>query len=197
MQISEYWKIPVVENYSCNEVGYIAIQCREYGSLHIQSESLLVEILNHQGEPCASGETGRIVITSLNNPVMPLIRYELGDLVTAGSPCSCGRHLPTIQKINGRVRNLAVTPDGQKFWPSGLGAIRKIESVIQAQYVQKSADTIKLNLRLKSELSEDDKSELIKRVHKSLGHPYKIIFHPVEEISRGPGGKFEEFISEL
>lgn len=128
---------------------------------------------------------------------MPLIRYELGDLVTAGSPCSCGRHLPTIQKINGRVRNLAVTPDGQKFWPSGLGAIRKIESVIQAQYVQKSADTIKLNLRLKSELSEDDKSELIKRVHKSLGHPYKIIFHPVEEISRGPGGKFEEFISEL
>jgi phenylacetate-coenzyme A ligase PaaK-like adenylate-forming protein len=61
-----------------------------------------VEVLDEEGRPCAPGETGRVVATSLNNFAMPLIRYETGDTAEVGAPCPCGRGLPVLTRIMGR-----------------------------------------------------------------------------------------------
>ena len=82
------------------------------------AESVLVEILNDDGTPCAPGEIGRVVVTALQNFATPLIRYEVGDYAEASAPCPCGRGLPVIRRIMGRVRNLLVLPDGKKIWPA-------------------------------------------------------------------------------
>ena len=52
------WGVPVVDSYSAQELGMIAVQCPEHPHYHVQSESVLVEILDADGKPCAPGETG-------------------------------------------------------------------------------------------------------------------------------------------
>ncbi|MDP1717022.1 MAG: hypothetical protein Q8L40_03015, partial [Burkholderiales bacterium] len=93
MTCRKAWGVPVTDIYSAEEAGAIALQCPEYEHYHVQEENLLVEILDEQGRPCRPGETGRVVITTLHNFAMPLVRYENGDYAEVGGPCPCGRGL--------------------------------------------------------------------------------------------------------
>lgn len=97
------WNVAVTDLYSCTEIGTMALECSEHHRLHIQMEGAMVEILRDDGQPCAPGETGEVVATSLHNFAMPLIRYAVGDRAVAGAPCPCGRGLATIARIVGRV----------------------------------------------------------------------------------------------
>ena len=81
---TDLFGVPIIECYSCAEAGYLALQCPEAGRLHVQSEMVRVEVLGAGNAPCAPGETGRVVVTSLHNYAMPLIRYEIGDDAEAG-----------------------------------------------------------------------------------------------------------------
>ncbi|HEX7277461.1 MAG TPA: AMP-binding protein, partial [Acidimicrobiales bacterium] len=57
------WGVPLVDMYSSQEVGYIALQCPEHDHYHVQSENLLVEVVDDAGQPCRAGEVGRVVVT--------------------------------------------------------------------------------------------------------------------------------------
>ena len=195
--LAEEWGIRSSEYYSANEMGYIALRCAEHRSLHVQSEAMVVEIIDEAGNPCNAGEAGRVVITPLHNLVTPLIRYELGDYATVGEPCACGRELPVIQQILGRVRNLVQTPDGRRYWPVNLGKFRSMTSIRQAQYVQCALDTIQLRAVLNQPLTEEEHNQAVEFVRKALGYPFRVEIVPVNEIERGPTGKFEEFLSLL
>ncbi|MBT1071070.1 hypothetical protein [Pelotalea chapellei] len=74
MECEELFGIQPVDLYSSQEVGNIALQCPESGLCHVQSESLLVEVVDDSGRPCAPGETGRIIVTTLHGFAMPLLR---------------------------------------------------------------------------------------------------------------------------
>jgi phenylacetate-CoA ligase len=188
--------VKVSENYSANETGYIAFRCAE-GALHIQSEGIVVEIIDEKGAPCGAGQGGKVVITPLHNLAMPLIRYEIGDIATVGSACSCGRALPVISQVVGRVRNVACAPDGTRFWPVDLGKLREVKVVRQFQYVQAALDVIQLRVVLDRPLSHDEGPRIVELVRAALGYPFKVEIVPVPRIDRGPSGKFEEFLSLL
>ena len=87
--------------YSCEEAGYIALQCPQAEHYHCQSESVLVEVLDDEGRPCTPGQVGKVVLTALHNFAMPLIRYENQDYAEVGPPCACGRGLPVKRADNG------------------------------------------------------------------------------------------------
>ena len=195
-RLVDRWGLRVTDIYSANEVGNIAFRC-ECGSLHVQSESLFVEILDERWQPCAQGETGRLVVTALHNLATPLIRYDLGDYATLGGPCSCGRGLSVIREVRGRVRNLVRTPDGRRSWPVDLAKIRSVQVIRQAQFVQSSIDTIQLNIVSDRPLTTTEEGLAAEAVRAALGYPFKVEFVRVEEIPRGPTGKFEEFMSRL
>jgi phenylacetate-coenzyme A ligase PaaK-like adenylate-forming protein len=112
-----HWGAPVVNSYSAKEIGAIALQCPEHGRMHIQSESLLVEILDETGRACGPGEIDRMVISDLHNFAMPLILYEIGDYAEMGEPCPCGRGLPVLQRVLGRTRNRVRLPSDAYIWP--------------------------------------------------------------------------------
>lgn len=82
------------------------------GKLHVQSEAVLIEIVDDRGRLCSSGQSGRVIISTLHNLAMPIICYEIGDYATVGEPCECGRPHPVIETVLGRVRNLVRTPKG-------------------------------------------------------------------------------------
>ena len=196
-QLKESWGVRVTDIYSCNETGKIAQRCREQENLHVQGESIFVEILNDRGERCAPGESGQVVLTSLHNLATPLIRYQVGDYATVGEPCACGRASLVIRRVLGRAKHLAMSPDGKRYYPSTLWKIRAVAPVRQSQWVQTALDAIELRVVLDRPLTEAETQQATDVVREILGFPYRVTVVAVGEIARGPTGKFQEFLSLL
>lgn len=191
------WGVGIADTYSAEEVGYIALQC-PLGAYHVQAENLLVEILGEDGRPCAPGEIGRVVLSTLHNFAMPLLRYDIGDYACAGQACACGRGLPVLKQIFGRVRNMLRLPDGTRHWPSfpedrwvGIAPIR------QVQVVQKAPDHILLRVVAHRPFSDAESAQLIDTFADTLRFPHRIDIERVESIPRGRNAKFEDFLSEI
>lgn len=190
--------VPLTDMYSAQEIGYLALQCPDHEHYHVQSEGVFLEVLDEAGCPCVPGETGRVVVTSLHNFAMPLIRYEIGDYAELGAPCPCGRGLPVLTRIMGRVRNMVTLPTGERFWPRlSEASYLDIAPIRQYQIVQKSLDRLEMRLVVERELTAAEMTRLREVVLARIGHPFDIDFTYHDEIPRGPGGKYEDFKSEL
>jgi phenylacetate-CoA ligase len=187
----------IADNYSSNEAGTIALQCPDTGLYHTMDEALIVEVLRDDGTPCAAGETGRVVVTDLQNFSTPLIRYAIGDYAEVGAPCSCGRGLGTLTRVSGRTRNLIAMPDGTRNWPLlGFSKFREIAPIEQYQMVQETRDTIEVRLVVERDLTPDETVTLRETIQSALGYPFtlRFTFHD-SALPRGANGKFEEFVS--
>lgn len=194
--VREAWGVPLIDVYSSVEVGYFALQCPQQEHYHVQSEGVLLEVLNDEGEPCGPGETGRVVVTTLHNFAMPLIRYQIGDYAEVGEPCPCGRGLPVLKRILGRSRNILVTPEGARYFPSfPSNDWAKIGAIRQLQLTQDKVDHIQVKVAIEEALSPELEQALKKVLTRSLRYPFAMSFTYVEEIPRLPNHKFEDFIS--
>lgn len=192
------WGVQIADGYSCEEAGNIALQCPRHEHYHIQSENLLVEILDEAGRPCAPGETGRVVITTLHNFAMPLIRYELGDYAEVGEPCECGRGLPVLTRILGRRRNMVVLPDGRRHWPSMPSTMwHAVAPIEQFQVTQTGIGSLEVKYVMGRPLSQEEIAGLEQALAERFSHAFDIVWQRVDAIERGQGGKYEDFISLL
>lgn len=191
----EVWDAPLASTYTAAETGAIAFQCREGGRWHLQSEKSIIEVLDTHGRHCAPGETGRVIVTPLHNFAMPLIRYEIGDLATVGEgPCPCGRTLPILSEIAGRARDLLMLPSGDLRPPYyGHGAVMKVRSIRQHQVVQTARDQVCFRLVVAQPLTPEEERHVIKSATDALGGAFEVSIEYVDEILRGPNGKFAEF----
>ena len=112
-RIQGVFRAGVFDLYGSREVASMAIECSRHEGLHVPLQAVLVEVLRDDGTPAKPGETGRIVVTSLANYAMPLIRYDIGDLgAWAEAPCGCGRVWPSLGAVTGRISDTFVTADG-------------------------------------------------------------------------------------
>jgi len=191
------WNVPVTDLYSSQEVGVIAVQCPSGSGLyHVQSESVMVEILDQQGQPCAPGAVGRVVVSTLHNFAMPLLRYEIGDYAEAGAACPCGRGLPTLARIVGRKRNMLVLPNGERRWPlSGFRTFRDIAPIRQYQLVQHSRARLEARFVVERAVSPLEEQRLAAAIREATGYPFELQFTCVDSFPPSPTGKFEDFIS--
>ena len=194
----EVWDVPMTDMYTCQEAGYIALQCPGQEHYHVQAENMIVEILNDDGAAAQPGETGKVVVTHLHNFALPLIRYDIGDFAEVGEACPCGRGLPVLTRIVGRVRGMVTLPNGDQFWPFFSNrSFNEIAPIRQYQIVQKSLDSLEINLVTDRKLAVKEEDRLRDAIAKRLGHPFAMTFSYFDEIPRGAGGKFEDFKSEL
>jgi len=195
-QCRETWGVPVVDMYSSQEIGYMALQCPLHEHYHVQSENLLMEILDEQGHPCRENEIGRIVVSTLHNFATPLIRYEIGDYAEAGGACPCGRGLPVLKRIMGRVRNMLRMPGGRARWPNFMLAKgHKDLPIAQIQIVQTALDALELRAVPERPFSAQEQARLLEYIRDWAGPQFNVRVRVVDAIPRGPGGKFEEFMS--
>jgi phenylacetate-CoA ligase len=196
--LRETWKVPVTDVYSAQEVGYIAVQCPEHDHYHVQAESVYVEVIDDEGQACSPGEVGRVVVTPLHNFAMPLIRYEIGDYAEVGGPCSCGRGLPVLTRVMGRVRNMVTLPNGERRWPNLAGPFyRDIAPVVQHQIVQHDLERVEARLVVERSLSSAEEASLRTLIVGRLGHDFQVSISYPERIQRSRTGKFEEFVSRV
>jgi phenylacetate-CoA ligase len=196
--ISRVWDAKHADAYSTSEFGFLALQCPGRSGYHVQSEHVLLEVLRADGSACAPGETGQVVVTALHNFAMPLLRYALGDFAELGAECGCGRRLPVIERIRGRVRNMLTLPNGERVWPLfGTNAISAVAPVRQFRLVQKSLHQLVLELSVARALDPAEERQLRELVLGTLGHPFELTLAYLPSIPRAQSGKFEEFRSEL
>lgn len=193
-----HWEVEITDGYSCREIGPLAFECPGHGVYHVHAENAFVEVLNDADTPCAPGETGRVVITPLHNFAMPLIRYDIGDYAEVAEPCACGRGLPGLKRIVGRVTNMAVDPTGRRFWPGLRASMLMVGAPMrQLRLVQHEPHRMELRYVMDRDLTEAERAAASQGLAEMLGYPYTVDFTRVAALERGPGGKYEDFVSLL
>jgi phenylacetate-coenzyme A ligase PaaK-like adenylate-forming protein len=186
--------------YSCEEVGYVATECPVTAHYHICSEMTLVEIVDDAGLPVAPGQPGRVLVTGLYNYATPFIRYDIGDVaIVDPEPCRCGRSLPVLSQVLGRTRHAFVFRDGKRVWPRvwNATAIHAFVPCREFQVVQVDFEKIEVRYVADDRNSRIDVDGLRSYAREHLHPSVDIAAVLVEAIARGPGGKFDPFLSEL
>ncbi|MCA9792828.1 MAG: phenylacetate--CoA ligase family protein, partial [Candidatus Eremiobacteraeota bacterium] len=191
----------VFDKYGSREFSGIAYQCEASHDHHVMDESYLVEILV-EGRPAQPGEVGEVVITDLNNYCMPFIRYRVGDLAVAMDPnevCSCGRGLPRIGDIEGRVQAIIVGANGT-YVPGTFFAhlIKDYHHVVRHfQILQEKAGAVRFLVVRGPRYSEGAFEEIVDLIREYLGRNTDIQVEYVEEIPLGRTGKRHHSISKI
>jgi phenylacetate-CoA ligase len=196
--VRDAWGVEIADSYSSEELGYIALQCPERECYHVLAENLIVEVLDEAGAPCAAGEVGQVVVSTLHNFAMPLLRYASGDYAEVGESCACGRGLPVLTRIAGRQRNMLRRPDGVRYWPSfPWEAWRHAAPVLQIQLVQDAIDHIEARVVMPRDFEGEERTRLEQALIKALDYPFRMTISRVDSIPRGAGQKYEDFVSLL
>ena len=191
--VEEVFGCRVFNRYGCREVSVIASECGEHAGMHVMAEGLLVEIETPHG-PARPGEVGAILVTDLLNRAMPLIRYRIGDMGSwAAGDCACGRKLPRLEKVAGRVTDFLVGAQGQLVSGVYLATyvVAQRPSLGQAQLVQTKAGEVVYKLKPGPGFDPiADLSYLRSATRRVLGEGASCGMEIVDELPTAPSGKF-------
>ena len=179
------------DSYGCIEAGHVAAECPICGCYHVDAESVLLEVVDDRGLPVGPGETGRAVLTSLNNFAMPLIRYDIGDRITTVNRGNrCKRGLPSIAAIKGRETELFVTRAGELYFPPILARdVAQYLDLTEIQFVQTDYETVELRYVPGQRGIASRDQELRDFVESRIGHGITMKLVPVAELPRLRGAK--------
>ncbi len=186
--IETVFRAPVFNRYGCEELSIISSECAAHSGMHIFAEGLYVELLAER-----ENQPGKIIITDLVNHAMPMIRYEIGDYaVAAKGDCPCGRTLPRLKEVSGRVADFLYTPDKRPVFGISIldTFIIHIPGFKQVQIVQDSYDFLDFFIVRDNNYSENSLDILKKNVVEIFGPKMQYDVHLVERIEQTERGKF-------
>ncbi len=150
----------VADQYGCHEMNSIAYECPQ-GNMHVMESNVHVEILEND---CIveDGKEGEICVTSLNNDVMPFVRYMIGDrgYISNDLHCKCGNKSPVLKITEGRSNTMIKREDGT--WINKYVLYEPIEImndmvnlIVQFQITQKDYNYFEIQMVLDDEVMED------------------------------------------
>jgi phenylacetate-CoA ligase len=183
--IEEAFGAPVYNTYGSREFMSLAGECEQRDGLHVNSENVVVEAGSEFDEP------SNILVTDLHNYGMPFIRYETGDLgKLKDGRCACGRGLPRLLGIEGRVLDSLRAADGRivpgEFFPHLLKEIPEFE---EYRVEQKELERIVISAVMTRELSGHSRELLDREISKVFGRATRCYIQPVEKIPALASGK--------
>jgi phenylacetate-CoA ligase len=215
--IEQVFGCKVTNRYGCEEVSLIASECEEHNGLHVNADGLYAEVLasggrkppesstshspsrSHQGA-YAPRSPGNLLVTDLVNRAMPLIRYQVGDVVVP-SPrvCKCGRGLPLIDRVEGRDADYVVTPAGNLI--SGISLTENfamhIPGTAQVQIVQESVTLLRIRLVTDDTFNDGSRGKIAELVRATFGDGVAHDVELVDAIPQEPSGKYRFCISKV
>ena len=190
-RIESVFACKVLNRYGSREVGLIASECSAQQGLHINADNLLVEVLDDQGKPVGPGELGELVVTDFHNFAMPFIRYRLGDMGSFSDQlCACGRNLPLLQNVQGRVSDFLTATDGrlihgEYFTHMFYGQ----DNVKKFQLIQETLTQVTLKLVLKDQQAVELHAYRA-QIQQALGQTVTVDIQLLEHIPPAASGKF-------
>jgi phenylacetate-CoA ligase len=193
--IERVFGCPTRDTYGMTELVAGASEC-EAGSLHLWPEAGVVEIVDDEGRPCPPGVAGRVLCTGLLNDAMPLVRYEVGDRAALGDqPCPCGRGLPVLAAIEGRLDDVVVGVDGRLV--GRLDHVFKADvPIAEAQIVQHALGDFEIRVVAAAGWGDGHARALAGRLRERVGEA-DVRITVVDALERGANGKLRAVISEV
>ena len=194
-ELEEALNIKAYDSYGLSEMmgPGVAFECQEQDGLHIWEDHFLIEILDKNEQPCAPGEPGELVITSLTKEAMPLIRYHTGDVTyIMEESCPCGRTSRKLHRFLGRADDMLIVR-GINVFPSQiedvLVGIPEIGSYFQVIVDRKKhgLDEISIQVELKDEAFTGELSDLA-RIQKKTEERLKSVLNvrsKIELVEKG------------
>jgi phenylacetate-CoA ligase len=199
--LAERFGCRIATNYYCNEVWAIGGECRA-GTLHQFPDSVVLEIVDDDGDPLPAGQSGQVIVTSLHNYVQPFIRYRLGDMAAwraDGGRCDCGLELPAIRLIEGRDDDYLVYPDGTRIHPSKITVAVKSpcfrhpgRQVFRDYRITQDGPThvtVRIVPGRDRELFEECARQGVENLGSLLGSTFTVALETPAALERGSGGK--------
>jgi len=172
--------------YGCTEFKEVAWQCR-HGTYHVNWESVYVESVP---APDCPGATS-LLLTTLCNRAMPLIRYDTGDLGSVSDGCcACGRAGPQLVIAGGRVAEQVQLPSGRRLSPYAVTmTLEDLPGLLQYRLVHTAPDTLVVELLGRGPWSADVLAACRQRLTAVLQEPMTLELRAVDEIPRTAAGK--------
>ena len=197
-EIEESFGCKVFNRYGSREVGLIASECDEQDGLHMNFENVVVEVLDGD-RPAKPNQRGEIVVTDLSNFGMPFLRYRMGDVGSLSENlCNCGRGLPLLNSVEGRVSDFFIAADGTKIHGEYYTHLfYGIPGVRQFQLIQESPVEVRVRLVTLGDLSNDILAPILEEIQMSLGGGTVAIVEYCNDIKPTPSGKYLFTISKV
>jgi phenylacetate-CoA ligase len=188
--------VKVVNEYGCAELDLLAFEDAD-GDWRMNEENLFIEIVDDAGQPVPDGEEGRIIVTSLYNKAMPMIRYELGDIGTITPNRRKGIHR-ILKALTGRTNDIAILPSGRKapgltFYYVTKSLLEQGGSMKEFIIKQIEPSTFALEYVALSEISEVERKKIAEMMDTYLEPGLKLSFIRKETIERTKAGKLKQF----
>ena len=191
--IEEAFSCKVNDRYGSEEVALIACECEQHQGMHLNIEHLFIEFLRPDGTDVQAGEEGAIVITDLLNRGMPFIRYRIEDVgVPSELTCACGRGLPLMERVTGRVADYLKRRDGSLV--AGVSLVERtltaIPGIEQLPVVQPAFEEIVLNVVRAPDFTPATEQALLTEFRTVFGPGIDIRPQYVERIPQERSGKY-------
>jgi phenylacetate-CoA ligase len=196
--ISQTLNCPVANGYGGRESGFIAHEC-PHGGMHILADATVVEVLDPEGAPVADGEAGEIVVTDLYSREFPFLRYNTEDIgVLSSRACPCGRPLPLLERIEGRMTDFIVAPDGRVLHAlSVIYVLREVEGLEQFRVRQKTLDSFQIQIVKNERYRTESEARIRKGLEQRLRAPLKVTIDYFPALPPEASGKFRQVISDV
>jgi phenylacetate-CoA ligase len=198
--ISRVFSCPVLNRYGSREVGDIAAECLCRQGLHVFPWSTFVEIVDDEGRRVPAGVEGDVLVTSLHNEAMPLIRYAIGDRAVLGEDdgCPCGRSWQRLEKVSGRNVDTFRRADGGLVDGEYFTHLLYFRDWVQTfQVVQTDVDHILFRVVPRGEAPEADLDEIRRGALAAMQDGCRVAFEFVDEIPPSASGKYRYTMSML
>jgi len=201
-QIEEIFHTRVFNRYGSREVSDMACSCEKDEGLHLIPALHYIEIVDDHGQSVKPGTPGNILVTLLTNYTMPLIRYQIGDRgVLSDRMCSCGRGLPLLKEVNGRINSGIKNKSGEYIEVGFIPLFYYRDNIKQFQVIQESLEKINVNLALKDKTKsiviKKDIMEITAGIKKIMGEGSTININLLDEIKASPSGKYMYVYSKM
>lgn len=188
-------------SYGCREFMSIGMECDRHRGYHLNTDNLLVEVVDEAGQPVAPGTEGRIVVTDFHNAATPFIRYDIGDIGVMSPPdhaCPCGRPFPILASVDGRLQDVVQTLNGPISGLYITYTMRQFDDWIEGyQVVQGAKDRVTVRLLTKTEFTPERLAPVEALLKKKLGESMTIEFERATELARRRSGKVALVISSI
>lgn len=185
----------VIDTYGCAE-GLLMACKQDLDYYYIMSPHVYIEIVDDSGKAVEDGIIGNVLVTSLTNKSMPLIRYKLGDLAVKlpidKDPSDKFLNYPLLKKVIGRETDIVKTTKGITLnVHSFTGVLEYFQEIKQYKIIQNDLESITIeylvdyNYAFDVSILNDIKNKLDGLTKNCL----LINFKEVKEISSTKSGK--------
>lgn len=178
--------VPVFNTYGSREFMSLGGECELHQGIHVNAENILIET----ARPAAEGPSD-ILVTDLHNYGMPFLRYTIGDVgLLDSTPCACGRGLPKVGAIEGRVLDVLRTPDGRMVTGELIPHLMKdIPEIREYRVKQVSLTLLSMQAVLSSPLSAASREIIDSEIRKAFGPETRLEVEQVATIEPLASGK--------